>query len=133
MKTKVIFVLFAFLLSGSLIAADRSHNSKDPCKQIADKQRQKACKEKYLAFQLCRHNYRKCNFATLGDSLTDEYQGHSNLAGLNWVEQIVCAGQSMRGEEPPVSGDTALLRAAGRAKRQGGCGQSPGCYDRLGC
>jgi lysophospholipase L1-like esterase len=89
MKTKVIFVLFAFLLSGSLIAADRSHNSKDPCKQIADKQRQKACKEKYLAFQLCRHNYRKCNFGTLGDSLTDEYQGHSNLAGLNWVEQIV--------------------------------------------
>ena len=89
MRAKIIVALFAFLLAGSLIAADGSYNSKDPCKQIASKEQNKACKEKYLAFDICTHNYRKCNFGTLGDSLTDEYQGHSNLAGLNWVEQLV--------------------------------------------
>jgi hypothetical protein len=89
MKAKMIVGLFAFLLPGSLIAADGSYNSKDPCKQITDKEQNKACKEKYLAFDICTHNYRKCNFGTLGDSLTDEYQGHSNLAALNWVEQLV--------------------------------------------
>jgi len=89
MKAKMIVVLFAFLLEGSLIAADGSYNSKDPCKQIAGKEQNKACKEKYLAFDICTHNYRKCTLGTLGDSLTDEYQGHSNLAALNWVEQLV--------------------------------------------
>ena len=108
MKAKIIVVLFACLMAGSLIAADGSYNSKDPCKQIVDKEQNKACKEKYLAFDLCTHNYRKCNFGTLGDSQTDEYQGHANLAGLNWVEQLVQArGLDFGGfeDDPEVRGE----------------------------
>ena len=78
-------ILIFCLSEPSLHSQDR--DSEAPCNALRG-----LCMREDLRFDRigCQAYSEQCNVrvGTIGDSVTDEYQGFSNLAGLGWVEQL---------------------------------------------
>ncbi|HTU02086.1 MAG TPA: SGNH/GDSL hydrolase family protein, partial [Candidatus Sulfotelmatobacter sp.] len=92
------------------IPGARAQDDEDQCRQHSGRQREE-CEELYQRFHECQRNYRRCGFGTLGDSLTDEYQGSANIASFNWLEQLVMLRHLNFGkyeDDPAVRGEPRL-------------------------
>lgn len=102
-----LMCMAAVLALASPFSGVRAHDDEGQCRHRYGRGRE-TCEEQYRRFHACQRNYRRCGFSTLGDSMTDEYQGSVNIAGYNWVEQLVMLRRLDFGryeEDPAIRGE----------------------------